>query len=86
MESELLRAVSIASAPAGLGGASTTTEDLRAQAMAYLQQLQANTHECWQAAWNVFAARAEDAAAAPRYGDNERMFAINLVQDFLENR
>lgn len=85
MESELLRAVSIASAP------HTADPALVAQAHEYLQQLRANTHEAWQPAWNVFAARKPPSAGTSGAGELQhssdvRMFALNLVQDFLENR
>ncbi|CEH16479.1 Nuclear mRNA export factor receptor LOS1/Exportin-t (importin beta superfamily) [Ceraceosorus bombacis] len=79
MESELLRAVAIASAP------QNQNTELIQSAHAYLQQLQQNTPECWQSAWNVFSARKHDGTSA-LHSDDARLFALNLVQDLLENR
>lgn len=83
MEEQLVQAVEIASNPAI--ATSQGQQDLPAQAIAYLDQLKANSQETWLPAWNVFSSRSDD-GSTPRYGHNQRLFSLNIIDDFLENK
>lgn len=80
MEDQLVQAVEIASNPLANVG-----PDVKAQALQFLEHLKTITHESWSVGWTIWSARnAED--NGPKYSHNARMFALMLVDDFLENR
>lgn len=78
-EVQLVQAVDIASNAASVDPA------LVAQALEYLEQLKQATHESWSTGWAVWTAR-DDGGSAPKYGAAARMFGLNLVDDYLDNR
>lgn len=80
MEDQLIQAVEIASNPTANAGA-----DLVSQALQFLEHLKSITEESWSVGWAVWSAR-NDAGDGPKYGHNQRMFGLMLVDDFLENK
>lgn len=78
-EEKLVQAVQIASNP-------TLVQDqsLPPQALQWLEHLKSVTHESWSVGWSVYSARSEDRSSA-QYGDQVRLFGLNLVAEFLEN-
>ena len=79
-EVQLVHAVEIAS-----NAATVSDKDLVAQALAFLEQLKQATDESWNIGWDVWIAR-DETGSAPKYAPPVRMFGLNLVDDFLENR
>lgn len=76
---QLVQAVDIAS------NAATADPALVAQALSYLEQLKQSTQENWSTGWAVWTAR-DESGAGPKYGPAVRMFGLNLVDDYLDNR
>lgn len=86
LPSQLLAAISLASNP---HQASSQSE--LSSALEFLEQCKANSHQTWHAGWTVFTALVdgngqEGTGGNQRHNPNARMFALNLVSDFLENR
>ncbi|WFD34042.1 pre-tRNA nuclear export protein [Malassezia cuniculi] len=78
-EVQLVQAADIAS------NAATVDPAIVSQALQYLEQLKQATHESWSTGWAVWTAR-DDSGSGPKYGAAVRMFGLNLVDDYLDNR
>lgn len=79
MEEQLLQASQIVSSPAG------QDPNIVQEALVFLEQVKLNSQEVWSPAWNIFAARSKE-TQKPLHSHHQRLFALNLVTDFLENK
>lgn len=81
MEEQLLQAIDIANGTTHTGANTNIIQE----ALAYLEQVKANTEQVWSSAWNIFIARNE-ATSRPAHNQGQRLFCITLVNSFLEDR
>jgi len=84
LPSQLLAAISLASNPH-----QATDQSQVSSALTFLEQCKENSNQTWHAGWTVFTANADGpsgSAQAARHSPDARMFALNLVSDFLENK
>jgi len=81
MEEQLLQAINIASGGVQVG----QNPALVQEALAYLEQVKQNTPQVWSPAWNIFVAR-NGSTSRPMHNQHQRLFCIDLVSSFLEER
>lgn len=77
-EDQILAAIAVASDP------STHGQPIQADAVQFLAKVRKESSESWRPALSLFLAT--DDQGHRRFGDNVRLFALNIVDDFLDIR
>jgi exportin-T len=78
-EEQILQAIAVASDHSLQG------QEIHSQAIAFINKVRSESAESWRPALSLFVAT-NDTTGARRFADDVRLFALNIIADFLNSR